>query len=143
MTVGALADTTWHSIAITLLARVRQHTESERGAQADLRVSAGVYRGGHLGIGVFMQSIWANAKSVDSFYGITPAQAVATGLPGFSAGGGWLSSSVGMLGSFDLSHAWVVVGSLESRRLRGAAAHSPLVERGANTYASLGVSYRF
>jgi outer membrane scaffolding protein for murein synthesis (MipA/OmpV family) len=128
---------------ITLLARVRQHTESDRGAQADLRLSAGVYRSGHLGVGVFMQSIWANAKSADSFYGITPTQSVATGLPAFSAGGGWLSSSLGILGSVDLNHEWVAVGSMESRRLRGDSMHSPLAERGSNFYASAGIAYRF
>jgi outer membrane scaffolding protein for murein synthesis (MipA/OmpV family) len=128
---------------ITLLARLRQHTDSERGAQADVRLSAGVYRGEHLGVGVFVQSIWANAKSVESFYGITPAQSVATGLPGFDAGGGWLSSSFGLLGSYDLSHDWVAVGTMESRHLRGDAARSPLAERATNFYMSLGIAYRF
>jgi len=128
---------------ITLLARVRQHSESDRGAQADLRLSAGVYRGGHVAAGVFIQSIWANAKSANSFYGITPTQSAATGLPTFSAGSGWLSSSFGLLGSLDLSHDWIAVGSMESRHLRGDPAHSPLVERGANFYASAGIAYRF
>lgn len=128
---------------ITLLARARQHTDSDRGAQADLRLSAGVYRSGRVAAGVFTQAMWANTKSADSFYGITPQQSAVTGLPAFSAGSGWLFASFGLLWSVDVSRDWVVVGSMESRHLQGDAARSPLVERGSNYYASAGLAYRF
>jgi outer membrane protein len=128
---------------ITLLTRARQHSHSDRGAQVDVRLSAGVYRSGRVAAGVFAQGTWANAKSTDSFYGITPQQSVATGLPAFSAGSGWLFSSFGLLWSVDLSTDWVVVGSLESRRLHGDASRSPLAERDSNYYASAGLAYRF
>jgi outer membrane protein len=141
--VHAEWDQTIGPVPITLLARARQHTGSGRGAQADLRLSAGVYRGGPFGAGVFAQTTLANAKSTGSLYGITPEQSAATGLPTFHAGSGWLFTSVGLLWSVDLSRDWVVVGSMESRHLRGDAAHSPLVERASNYYASAGVAYRF
>ena len=128
---------------ITLLTRVRQHIDSDRGTQADVRFSAGFYRGGRVGAGVFIQTTWANAKSASSLYGITPQQSATTGLPPFSAGSGLLFASYGLLWSVDLSQTWIVVGSLESRHLHGAAAHSPLVERKENYYASAGLAYRF
>lgn len=130
-------------IPIALLARVRQHTDSDRGAQVDLRPSAGVYRNGRVAAGVFAQATWANAKSAGSFYDITPQQSVATGLPALSAGSGWLFASFGFLWSVDLSRDWIVVGSMESRRLHGDAARSPLAERGSNYYAAMGLAYRF
>jgi MipA family protein len=128
---------------ITLLARTRQHTDSDRGAQVDLRLSAGVFRSGRIAAGVFAQPTWANAKSTGSFYGITPQQSALTGLPVFHAGSGWLFASFGFLWSVDLSRDWIVVGSMESRHLYGDAAHSPLAERGSNYYASAGLAYRF
>ncbi len=128
---------------ITLLARARQHTDSDRGAQADLRLSAGVYRSGPVAVGVFTQATWANAKSAGSFYGITPPQSAATGLPAFGAGSGWLFGSVGLLWSVDLSQKWIVVGSMESRHLRGDAERSPLAERASNYYVSAGIAYHF
>lgn len=128
---------------ITLLARTRQHTDSDRGTQIDLRFSAGVYRGGPVAVGVFTQATWANAKSAGSFYGITPQQSVATGLPVFAAGSGWMFGSVGLLWSVDLSKNWIAVGSMESRRLQSNAAHSPLAERESNYYASAGLAYHF
>lgn len=130
-------------VPITLLARARQHTDLDRGAQADLRLSAGVYRSGRVGAGIFTQATWANAKSTGSFYGITPPQSAATGLPAFGAGSGWLFGSVGLLWSVDLSPNWIVVGSMESRRLQGDAARSPLSERASNYYVSAGIAYHF
>ncbi len=128
---------------ITLLARARQHNDSDLGAQADLRLSAGVYRSGRVSAGVFTQATWANAKSAGAIYGITPQQSAATGLPAFGAGSGWLFGSVGLLWSVDLSREWIVVGSMEARRLQGDAAQSPLVERTSNYYMSAGIAYHF
>ncbi|WP_372521661.1 MipA/OmpV family protein [Sulfuricaulis sp.] len=127
----------------TLLARARRHTDSDLGAQADLRLSAGVYRSGRVAAGVFTQATWASAKSAGSFYGITPQQSATTGLPAFGAGSGLLFASFGFLWSLDLNQDWVVVGSMESRHLHGDAARSPLVERGSNYYASVGLAYHF
>ncbi len=128
---------------ITLLARVRQHTESGRGAQADLRLSVGIFQSGRVSAGVFAQGTWANAKSTSALYNVTPQQAAAGGLPAYSAGSGWLFSSVGLLWSVDLARDWVVVGSVEGRHLEGDARRSPLAERSTNHYVSAGVAYRF
>lgn len=128
---------------ITLLARARQHTDAARGAQVDLRVSAGAYRGGRIGAGVFAQTTWADAKATGSMYDITPQQSTTTGLPAFHAASGWLFASFGLLWSIDLSRNWIVVGSIESRHLHGDAARSPIVERSSNYYASAGLAYRF
>jgi outer membrane scaffolding protein for murein synthesis (MipA/OmpV family) len=136
-------DHNFGPMPITLLVRTRQHTDSALGAQVDLRLSAGVYRSGRVAAGVFTQATWANAKSAGSFYGITPQQSAAIGLPAFGAGSGWVFGSVGLLWSIDLSRDWIVVGSMESRRLRGDAAQSPLTERASNHYVSAGIAYHF
>jgi outer membrane scaffolding protein for murein synthesis (MipA/OmpV family) len=128
---------------VTLLARVRQNVDTERGAQADLRLSIGVFHGGPVSAGVFTQATWADAKSTRALYGIGPQQAAITGLPGFQPGGGLLYSSFGLLWSVDLNPKWVVVGNLERRRLSGDVAHSPLVERSSNGYVSAGIAYRY
>ena len=130
---------------ITLLARVRQHTQSDRGAQADLRFSAGVFQShsGRLGLGVFAQGTWADAKATRALYAVTPEQSVASGLPVYGAGSGWLYGSAGLLWSFDLTRTWVAVGNFEVRHLSGDARRSPLVEDSTNYYMSAGVAYRF
>jgi outer membrane protein len=136
-------DPTFGPMPVTLLGRVRKNTESDQGTQADLRLSAGVLRSGPLSAGVFTQATWADSRAANSLYGVTPAQSAAGGLPAFHAGAGVVYASVGVLGSVDLGPRWLLVGSLEGRRLRGDAARSPLVERRSNPYASVGAAYRF
>jgi outer membrane scaffolding protein for murein synthesis (MipA/OmpV family) len=136
-------DHSFGPVPVTLLARVRKHTEADLGAQADLRLSAGVFQSAPVSAGVFTQATWANARSMAALYGVTVQQSAATGLPAFDAAGGNLFASVGLLWSVDLSPQWVVVGSLEARRLHGDAAASPLAERASNHLVSAGVAYRF
>lgn len=135
-------DHSFGPVPITLLVRTRQQTDTDLGAQADLRLSVGVLRSGPVSAGVFAQATWANAKSANAFYGVTPQQAAITGLPAFNAAGGNLFAGAGLLWSVDLSQRWVLVGSLEARRLRGDAARSPVTERAWNHLVSAGVAYR-
>jgi len=128
---------------IALLARARRHVDTDHGAEVDFRLSAGVFQQGRFKAGVFTQAVWANAKSTDTYYGITPALAGPTGLPAFRPGSGWMHTSAGVLWSFDLSGKWLAVGNLEARRLSGDAADSPLVQRKSNYYATVGLAYRF
>ena len=136
-------DHSFGPMPVTLLARARKHTEADRGLQVDLRLSAGLFKGGRLGAGAFVQTTWADARSTDSLYG-TGAQSVAlAGLPRYTANAGWLQASGGLLWSIDLSPAWVLVGSVEARRLRSSAARSPLAERVSNHTLSAGLARQF
>ena len=128
---------------ITLLARIRKNTESDLGTQADLRLSIGIFQRGGLSAGLFAEAISADAKSTRAFYGIDPQQSGVTGLPAFQPAGGWLNASLGLLWSYDLNPNWIVVGSLESRRLLGDSVHSPLTQRSSAQYVSVGLAYRF
>lgn len=130
-------------VPITLLARARRNIDSDLGTQADLRLSAGVFQSGRFGAGVFGQAVWADAKSTAAYYGVGPLQSPVTRLAAYQPGSGLLNTSVGLLWSVDLAPKWVVVGSVERRRLRGDAARSPLTERVSNSYVSAGVAYRF
>jgi len=118
---------------VLLLARVRQQVRSDRGAQADLRATVGVYRNGPFQAGIFGQATWANRKSMRTYYG----------QPGFDASGGLLFASAGLLGSYDIGTRWAVIGSIEGRRLQGDAARSPLAEKKSSYDAVAGLAYRF
>jgi outer membrane scaffolding protein for murein synthesis (MipA/OmpV family) len=127
---------------VNVLLRARKHTDSERGAQVDLRLTAGVFQSGRFSAGMVGQETWADARSNRSMYSVTSQQAAISGLPGFEAGGGLLSSSLSVIWSFDLATHWLLVGNLEGRRVQGEAARSPLVERRWNVWATVGVAYR-
>jgi outer membrane protein len=114
----------------SVLGRWRQHADGDRGAQADLRFNVGVYGSRGIILALYAQATWANAESIRSFYLV-------------DADSGLLHTSLGALGSYDLSRHWLLVGGLQFRRLHGDATQSTLVEEKNSYYANAGVAYRF
>jgi len=128
---------------LSALLRYRQDVDGARGAQTDLRLTAGVFSGGGWNAGVFVQTTWADAKATQYYYGISAQQAGSSGLVAFNPQGGPLFNSEGLLWSYDLTPKWMLLGSFESRQLRGDALASPLVQVSTSHYASLGLAYQF
>jgi outer membrane protein len=123
------ADRTIGPVPVNGLLRVRQHLNSNRGTQLDARATAGVYGSHGAALGVFAQGTWASEKSFEAYYGVHES--------------GLLFVSLGVLGSYDFTHRWTLVGSIERRRLSDDAAQSPIVERRSAVYANAGIAYRF
>lgn len=128
---------------IIALLRYRQDIDGDRGAQTDLRLTAGIYGGARLNAGLFAQTTWANANAAQYYYGISPPQAAASGLAVFNAQSGALFNAEGLLWSFDLDPKWMLLGSFEIRQVRGDALNSPLLQTSSSHYASLGIAYQF
>ena len=128
---------------ITLLARARQHTDSDRGAQADLRLQRRCLpkrtcRRGRIYAGD------VGEREVDRLFLRHYAAAVRRhGLAGVRCRKRIVVWQPGLLWSVDLTRNWIVVGSMEARRLQGDAARSPLTERTSNYYVSAGIAYHF
>lgn len=122
-------DTTIGPVPLNLLARTRTHLDSDRGSQADVRATIGLYGSRGLQLGVFGQGTWANEKHTEAYYGVRHA--------------GLLFTSVGILGSYDLARRWVAVASAELRRLASEPSRSAFVQDRTNYYFSAGLAYRF
>jgi outer membrane scaffolding protein for murein synthesis (MipA/OmpV family) len=122
-------DTRVGAAPVNVLGRVRQHLDSDLGAQFDLRAGVGVYGSGALKAWVFGQATWATDEWVRSYY--------------TTGDGGLLFTTAGVEGVYDLSRHWVALASVSLRRLHGDAASSPITEDKTNYYASAGVAYRF
>jgi outer membrane scaffolding protein for murein synthesis (MipA/OmpV family) len=116
---------------INVLGRVRQNADSDRGAQADLRLNVGLHASGGLIVAAYAQATWASSKSIESYYAVNNADS------------GLLYTSLGLLGSYDLSRHWTAVAGVQGRRLHGDAAGSMIVESKSNFYANAGIAYRF
>ena len=116
---------------VNVLGRVRQNTDSDRGAQADLRLNVGLHASGGLIVAAYAQATWASSKSIESFYAINNADS------------GLLHTSLGLLGSYDFSRHWSAVAGVQGRRLHGDAAGSMIVETKSSYYANAGLAYRF
>lgn len=85
---------------------------------------------------------WANRTHRQTYYGIDPASAAATGLPAYAIGSGWDSVSLGWRITSALSEHWVAYGGVGVTQLQGAAARSPLTGRRTAYGATLGIAYR-
>ena len=80
------------------------------------------------------------------YFGINPAQAMASGLPQFDARGGAHSAGAGAQLRYQFNPQWEVHSYVEYQRLLGDAAASPLVQqRGSPSQLTVGVgaSYSF
>lgn len=127
---------------LTALARIRQHLESDRGAEADFRVTIGVLDKGGFNAGAFGQLTVSDGSEMRGYYGVSPALAANSGLAVYQPGAGARFIAGGVLGSYDLGRRWLLVGSAELRRMIGEAASSPLVRDKNNAYLSIGVAYK-
>jgi len=123
------ADRTIGPAPVNGVLRVRQHLDTNRGTELDARGTLGVYGGHGVAAGLYAQATWASEKTFEAYYGVHQS--------------GLLFVAVGALASYDLTRRWLLVGSIESRRLSDAAARSPIVERRSGVYVSGGIAYRF
>jgi outer membrane scaffolding protein for murein synthesis (MipA/OmpV family) len=73
---------------------------------------------------------WGDAAFVDTYFGVTPAEAARSRYAPFSPDGGLVSLGVEMNARYDFQNGWGVHGTLGWRQLQGDAARSPITEEG-------------
>lgn len=84
----------------------------------------------------------ANGQNMRSYFGITPEQATATGLPAFTPGGGLRNVYGGVGFTTALTPRWILFGNAGGSRLVGDAAASPLTLQKSSFSMGLGLGYR-
>ena len=143
--VGLHAEGDWEigDMPLNALVRYRQNLDLDQGAQADLRLTAGIFSQWRVDAGVFGQLTWANGRSTQNYFGITPQQSALTGLPEYNADSGLRYVQLGLLGSVNLSEHWLIPWGASVQRLLGDAADSPIVQDRTNWTINAGVAYRF
>jgi MipA family protein len=97
-------------------------------------------------------SLVGSANRVESgyartYFSVTPAQAAASGLPVYTARGGWKDYSISLLGTQaitgDLLHGLKLVGGGIYRRLLNDFGDSPITTRKSQWTGALGLAYTF
>lgn len=133
---------------VTLGAEARKAVSGHDGAVLDLDAS---WSGRSMAFGPpLIWSFGPRVRVVDdtytqAYFGVTPAQSVAAGLPVYTAGSGVYSYSLGGTAILPIDDRWTMVAFASYEKLTGDAADSPLVQlRGSEDQATLGVfvSYR-
>lgn len=82
----------------------------------------------------------------NTYFSVTPAQSLASGLPVYDARGGFQSAGAGFQARYEWSPRWATHMFVEYERLAGAAANAPLVTRYGTRdqiQLGLGATYSF
>jgi len=145
VSAGVHAEGDWKigPVPLNVLARYRHDVDSDNGAQADLRLTAGILEWGRLRAGLVGQLTWADGDAMQRHFGIAPGQSAAVGLPAYVPGSGLRTVQAGLIGDVAIARHWVGLWGFHYDRLQDAAADSPLTQDSGNWYANAGVAYRF
>ena len=125
----AEGDRIFGRVPLNGLVRVRQHLDTDRGTELDLRANVGVFGDYNILAAIFAQSTFASEKHFDSYYGLKES--------------GLLMTILGIQGAYNFTPRWSLTANLEHRHLSDNAARSPFVQQRHAVYFSTGVSYRF
>jgi outer membrane scaffolding protein for murein synthesis (MipA/OmpV family) len=86
---------------------------------------------------------FVNRAYQQSYFGVTPIQAMASGNRVYRPDGGVKDVRIGARWNWALSPSWMLTSSLQATRLAGDAKDSPLVQRPTNLTVSTAFAYRF
>jgi outer membrane scaffolding protein for murein synthesis (MipA/OmpV family) len=85
---------------------------------------------------------FGDARNMQTYFGVTDADAVKTGLPAFSPGAGLKDVHAGIGLTTALTKRWIVFANVGGSKLLGDAAASPLTKEPSSFSATAGVAYR-
>jgi len=121
-----------------LRARARHDVISGHGG-GTVRLDAAytVFQAAPVALGVNVTSTWATGDYMRSYFGVTPGQSAASGLPVYTPGSGFKDVGAELSANYIFASQWAVVTNVGYKRLMGGAADSPLVrQRGSANQAS-------
>ena len=131
---------------LRLRSELRQGMGGHTGTVADVSADVIVPLIQRLTVSAGPRFTWKSTKATAPYFGVSAAQALASGLPIYDARGGAHSVGFGSQISYRINPQWEVHAYFEYEKLLGDAADSPLVKlRGSTnqTTVGLGASYSF
>ena len=71
---------------------------------------------------------WASGGYMGAYFGVSPANAMTSGLPKYDANSGLKDAGLSLIGHYKFTKAWGVIGNLNYTRMLNDAEDSPLVK---------------
>jgi outer membrane protein len=88
---------------------------------------------------------FASRDYMQTYFGVTAPEAARSGMSAYSPSAGLKGAGAEVIGRYQFTPQWAVIGSVAFERLLGDAADSPIAKAGDENQftAKLGLSYRF
>jgi outer membrane scaffolding protein for murein synthesis (MipA/OmpV family) len=126
---------------------VRQNvTNSDQGATVRLTAGHGIPLGQKFKLRANLETTWASADYMKTFFGIDALQSAQSGIAQYEAGSGFKDAGVSVMADYAITHDWTGYATLRYKQLLGDAADSPIVaDLGSREqmFAGIGIKYRF
>jgi MipA family protein len=109
------------------------------------QVSYAALRSGRFFADVDAQATFGDGKYMRSYFGITPAESAATGLPAFGLGSGLRDVQLGLTAGYQFNERWGLLARFGASHYVGDATDSPIVDGGSETQfvGGMGLTFRF
>lgn len=130
------------TVDLTVLKDVK---DGHDGTTATARASYGAYRSRKLFVNVDTQANFGDAKYTRAYFGVTPQEALRSGLAAYRPKGGLTDVGAGVTLGYQFSERWGVLARLGADYYVGDAQDSPIVKDGSKVQGigGLALSYRF
>lgn len=130
--------------ALTLRSSLRAGLgETGSGGLLNLGVAYKFFQAGFFSASLNASAKFANSGYLQSYYGVSSAQAAASGLAVFKPEAGLASAQIGITAGTPLSKEIFVFGNVSMQRIMGDAANSPIVKKTTQPSGFVGVLYSF
>jgi MipA family protein len=128
---------------VMLVARQSLSERGAKGAQVDMTVEMPWSLSDRFSLRFALGATWANRDYMQTYFGVTPAQAQATSFSVYTPKSGCRKVDASVGAEYAMASSWKLQANLGFSRLGDDAAASPLVGRRNGASAALGVAYGF
>ncbi len=118
-------------------------THTSRGVSGHVDLAVPVYKSAKDQIVLTGTVHGGSGRYMQTFYGVTDAQAARSGFRPYSTGGGIDSASMSVAWTRAISQHWSILATAGVSRLLGRYGDSPIVQSRTNYFGGAGVSYKF
>jgi outer membrane scaffolding protein for murein synthesis (MipA/OmpV family) len=128
---------------VSVVARQSLSERGAKGAQVDMNVEIPWSLSDRLGLHFAVGATWADRDYMQTYFGVTAAQAQATSFSVYTPKSGCRRVQASVGAEYALAPSWKLQANVGFTRLGEEAAASPLVGRRRGASAALGVGYEF
>jgi MipA family protein len=128
---------------VMVVARQSLSERGAKGAQVDMTVEMPWSLSDRLNLRFAVGATWANRDYMQTYFGVTAAQAQATSFSVYTPKSGCRKVDASVGAEYAMASSWKLQANLGFSRLGDDAAASPLVGRRNGASAALGVAYEF